>query len=235
MLEEIFRQGSLEMSSSPLQVLAQEPIWADVLVNRIAVTVSVLVFFILLTDYLRLVPSWLACVSRFRANITLEHSVSLARSRNYIAAFSVLPACLTADRYGLFAPSFLGDVAPGWHVPIIMAAVMSCVIVRRLLYLVINPRRLNSEELNSVRHAPYNYMVILVTALVLTLLVAVPAGLSDAAIKTVMMVETVLVSMLSLVRCGQIFAAHCGGLTTFLYLCALEMMPLGILIFINTR
>ena len=232
---DIFREGTLEMSPSPLNPSAQALLWGDCVVNRILVVLSVLAFFILVADYLRLMPSLLDCLSRYRACVTLEHSVSKSRSRNALAAFSAAPFCLVADRYGLMMPSFWADAAPGWRFFLVLSLLAGFFLLRSVLYLVVRPKRLNSEELTAVRRCIFNFFILLTALAVLTVLALHVFHVSDGGMKAVLLVETGLFSAVHIARSGQILSSHSFGLPTFLYLCALELLPFGTIIFICTR
>lgn len=235
MADGIFREGFLEMSTSPLEQVGTAGLWGDCIPNRILAVLSILLFFLIFADYLRMVPTLLDCFGRYRANMTLEHSVSKARSRNFIAAFSILPFGLLIDRAAIFRPSFWRFIPEGWSVFVTLGFVCAYFLLRSILYLLTRPKGFNSEELAAVRHSIYNYFIILVSVLVLAVLVLsvfkVPAETSGTVLLWVMAV----IWAVAFLRIGQFFGAHCNGFSTFLYLCGLEFLPLGILLFISTR
>ena len=55
-MDEIFRSGTLEMSSTPLEAVVEPSLWTDVLTNRILVVVSMLLIMQHLLDLFRLTP-----------------------------------------------------------------------------------------------------------------------------------------------------------------------------------
>jgi hypothetical protein len=54
--------------------------------------------------------------------------------------------------------------------------------------------------------------------------------LQDSTVRTVLLVETGALFLLYLLRRGQILSLSCKPLTTFLYLCALELLPAAMLV-----
>ena len=227
---EVFKSGTLEMSSSPLGTLAGDPAWNAVPTNRILAVVAVVLLVADLLDLFRLFPHLIYCYDRSRGAETLEHSLGMARSRNTATLFCALPFCLIADRYDLVRPRLWDAIPPAWSVPATLGALAAFLLLRRLCYLILRPRRLSSEAFDALRHNPYNYLLLLVPVMLLTVAVAVTGHLDDALTRTVLRVETAAVWAFALVRSGQILASRCSGLSTFLYLCGLELLPVSAMV-----
>jgi hypothetical protein len=68
-------------------------------------------------------------------------------------------------------------------------------------------------------------LVLLVTVGILALI-----GLDYSIVRLVLYGETALVYLLFLSRCAQILSLSCNHLRTFLYLCALEILPAALLV-----
>lgn len=235
MNEGIFKDGLLEMSTSPLQQVAENGLWADCISNRVLAVLSILAFFLLFADILRMIPSLMDCIGRYRANITLEHSVSKARSRNYIAMVVLVPFCLVVDRTGLFRPSFWERIPQFWSIFVTIGFICAYFILRNVLHLVARPKGFNSEELVALRHSFYNYFILASILTTVSVLVMSVFHIGPEAVRNVLLIELLLVYLIAFIRIGQFFGSHCKGFSTFLYLCALEFLPLGILIFVSTR
>ena len=56
------------------------------------------------------------------------------------------------------------------------------------------------------------------------------AGVNDLTVKTVILAETAFIYLVYLIRKSQILSMVCGPLQVFLYLCALEVLPTGLLV-----
>ena len=228
--EDVFRSGTLEMSAGPLEGLAQEPLWADLTVNRILCVAAVVLTVIDLLDYLRLVPHLLYTYDRSRGAETLEHSIGMARSRNVAAHIQALPFCLVLDRYALARPAFWSGIPAAWSAPATLGLAAAFLLVRRLCYAFFRPRRLSGESFDALRHNLYNYLLLLVPLLLLTVAVLTLFHLPDATLKQVLAAEILAVWAFALVRSGQILGAHGSGLSTFLYLCGLELLPAALFV-----
>ena len=65
-MDEIFRSGTLEMSSTPLEAVVEPSLWTDVLTNRILLVLSLVLILHRLLDLFRLTPPLLYSYSRSR-------------------------------------------------------------------------------------------------------------------------------------------------------------------------
>ena len=234
-MPEIFSQSTLEMSTSPLTQAASGLLWSEVLVNRIAVLAAVVLLVLELMDIILLFPHLLRCVPIWKANVELEHSVSLSRTRNTVALVCGILFCVVADRYSLLDPSWRASAAPEYQLAITAALIFGAVLLRRLLYLVSPLRSRTSEFACTVRHALYNYSILFCLLAVVSTVIMEAAGVSAAAGRVVLLVEAALLYLLDIMRTVQIFGSRYGVFPTILYLCALELLPMGILITTCTR
>ena len=233
-MPELFRAGELNMSTEPL-VAAGGPVeWADCAVNHWAVILALFVLALGLADLIRLFPNLLRCLPLWKGNLDLEHSVSMARTRNYIALAAGLAFCIMADRWGLVAPSFKLKLAPEWHLPVTIGLLGGTVVLRRLAYLTSRFRSRTSEYSSTLRHTLYNYLILLTAFMLASVVLMVALRLQDIVVQTVLYVECAVFYLIHLVRTSQIFGSRYGSLATILYLCALEILPVGILIFVCT-
>ena len=228
--EEIFRSGTLHMSGSALDTLAGTPAWSDLAVNRVLVVVSVILLVANLPDLFRLVPQLLFCFNRSRGAEALEHSLGMARMRNTTALFFALPFCLIADRYELLRPALWSVVPRGWSALATVGALGVFLLLRALCYALMRPRRLGGEAFAALRHNLYNYLLLLAPLMLVTVAVVISGRLDDALARTLLLAETGAVWLFSLLRSGQILGAHCSGLSTFLYLCGLELLPVALMV-----
>ena len=228
--EEVFRSGSLEMSATPLDGLATDLPWADVLTNQVLAVVSVALLLLVLPDFFRLLPDLLYSFDRTRGAAALEHSVSVARTRNLTAFCCVLPFCLTVDRHALWRPGFWSAIPAAWSAPALLGAMLLFLLFRRLCFLSMRPRRLGSEESDTLHHAPFNFFILLTILLLATSGIMSLLHCDAALIRTVLLWEAGVVWLFSLLRSGQFLAGHCNVFSTFLYLCGLEILPVALVV-----
>lgn len=229
-MDEIFRSGTLEMSSSPLETLAAPVLWSDVLVNRILILVSIVLILNHLLDLFRLTPPLLYSYSRARGAEALEQSMGATRVRNRIALSLILPFCLVLDRFHVLRPTFVDTIPAGWSVPVTLGLVLSYLILRDLCFLFFRGRHLDKKTAAIARHNLSNYLMLALPILLLQTAGLLLARVPDETICAVMRWTLLAVWAFFLVRSEQILHAHCSGFLTFLYLCALEILPAATLV-----
>lgn len=234
-MPELFSQSTLHMSTSPLEQAASGYLWGGILVNRIAVIVALVLLVVELMDIILLFPHLLRCVPIWKANVELEHSVSLSRTRNTVALVCGVVFCVVADRYSLLDPSWRASAAPEYQLALTAALIFGAVLLRRLLYLMSPLRSRTSEFACTVRHALYNYSILFCVLAVLSTVIMEAARVPAAAGRVVLTVEAAILYLLDIMRTVQILGSRYGVFRTILYLCALELLPLGILIMTCTR
>lgn len=229
-VEELFRQGTLEMSSTPVGNPAAAAAWGDLLANQLLAVLAVVLLVVAMSDFFRLLPDLLYSFDRSRGAAALEHSIGQARTRNLLALFCILPFCLVADRYALWRPDFWQAVPAAWSAPATLGAMAAFLLVREIFYLVARPRRLGNEEADTLHHAPYNFFILLTLLMLVTVGVLTLLRSDDGFIRTLLLWETALVWLFSLIRSGQFLGSFCNVFSTFLYLCALEIIPAALLV-----
>lgn len=234
-MPELFSQSTLHMSTSPLAQAASGYLWSEVLVNRIAVIVALVLLVVELMDIILLFPHLLRCVPIWKANMELEHSVSLSRTRNTVALVCGVLFCVVADRYSLLDPSWRASAAPEYQLALTAALVFGAVLLRRLLYLLSSLRSRTSEFASTVRHALYNYSIIFCVLAVVSTVIMEAARVPAAAGRMVLLIEAAIMYLIDIMRTVQILGSRYGVFRTILYLCALELLPMGILITTCTR
>ncbi|MCR5351032.1 MAG: DUF4271 domain-containing protein [Bacteroidales bacterium] len=232
--EEIFRSGTLEMATQAWDGPVQAVLWTDVTVNRVFCLVSVALMVANLMDYIRLMPHLLFCANRSRGAEVLEHSLGLARTRNLTAFVYLLPLCLMIDRYATTRPSFWSQTPAAWSVPATIATVVAFLLLRQLCFQLFSPRRLSGESLTAIRRNPYNFLLLAAPVFFVTMGVIAIFHLASTTAWHILLTEIGVAWAFALVRSGQILSKRCSGLSTILYLCALELLPAATLVAVVT-
>lgn len=222
------------MPQAPVPQEAASLLWNDCLVNKFAVIVTLILFLIEVSDLIRLFPQLLRCISRWKGNLELEHSVNQARTRNTLAMVMAMVLCIILDRWAVLPPSFKTSLPAEWQLAVSAALIGGYVLLRRILYLFSRFRSRTAEYDQCLQHSVYNYQILLTSLMLPTALLMTAFSPPEATMRVVLLVESAVFSLLHLLRSGQIFASRCSTLATILYLCALEILPLGILIFVCT-
>lgn len=230
-MPELFKEGILNMSTTPLLPSAGAQPWAEYFLNRVFVVLTVTLILLEIADLLRIFPQLWRCVSRWKGNLEVEHSVSVARTRNTVALPAVLIITMLSDRFLLINPGFGTFVSPSWHLMMTFGIVMLALFLRWLFYLCTPLRSKTSEYASTLRHVIFNYLILLSLLMLASALLLMALKVPSAAVRGVLLAESAVVFILHLRRTSQILSSRYGSLATILYLCALEILPVGILIF----
>ncbi|MBQ9659659.1 MAG: hypothetical protein IJV37_00135 [Bacteroidales bacterium] len=229
-MEELFRSGTLEMSSSPLASLAAGPAWSDLLTNRILAVLAIALLVLSLPDIFRLTPYLVYAYGRARGAAELEHSLGIARSRTATTLLLILPFCLIADRYALIRPNFFSGIPALWLSVATVGLFISYLLLRELCYLLLHPRKLNAEQTHVLKRNPYNYFIPMTALMLLSGVFFALTRCPDDTARSILRWEIAAVSVFCLLRSGQFLSGHCSGFATFLYLCGLEIVPASALV-----
>lgn len=230
MLEDIIEKGALEMSSVPVFSTAETARWSGLLSVRITVVVAVLAVLFILSDLIFLTPFILNCLGRSKGNVSLEHSLSTARVRNGVALVMMLPFCIIADRFRLLSPAFLDVVPAEVRIFCVFGLFLAYLLVRLLCFGLLSPAHFSSEESSTLRNSIKNYFIPLTVLMIVTATILAVLRCPDAAVRTVLIWEIGAFYLLYIVRIAQFLGFRCNIFMTFLYLCALEFLPAGLLV-----
>lgn len=222
---ELFRQGRLEMSTAPLPEFQTPAEWNNLLPNKIAIVLSVVLVLVYLKDIIRLIPPLLYALDRKRGGESLEYNVSAARMRNTVALIYTLPFCLIADYCGAYRPGFWSMVPPEWSSAATLGVMLAYFLLRRLCYAAIRPGKMSAESLATLKHSLYNYFIVLVSVAVPTIGILPLFSVREDIISTVFLALTGLAFAFATVRAWQILKSRRSPLSTILYLCGLEILP----------
>lgn len=233
-VEEAFTSGVLVM---PTEVVpgagAALSRWGDIPVNGWLIVISALCVVVDISGLYYIFPDLCKCFTRWRWNLTAESSMQFSRERDIFALVMVLPVTVAATRFGMIAPAFLDRLAPQWRTLAVLGMVAAYLLFRLFNYgsLRLRARRISNYQVahTATRNIFIMYgIVLLFTAGVLWL-----CGAGDAVIRVVCLAETAFCYVVAVLQKFQILGSSCNPLTTFLYLCALEFLPTGLLIAAN--
>ncbi len=222
--------GTLHLSTSPETL--PPAVWADIVVNRILVVAMLAAALLVLRDYLRLWPLLAGCLVRSRGNIEIEHSLGMARSRNRCGLVGMGILTLLADRYGLYPAAFLAELAPGVRTAALLGVLAATLLMRVIMAALFRRGKLDSEARAATSRAIWNYFLAVLPLMLLSVAVFWLFHVVDDTARIVLWAELFVVLAFTLFREGQILRGKYFVLQTFLYLCALELMPLATLIIV---
>ena len=228
MWQDILGSGELLLEKSPSTSTAAVEAGPQLAVE-VLVLVFVVVSIFLLRRFLELVPYLWDSIFRARGSFYLENSVRVSHDRNLIAASFFIPAVLIVHRYCLYNPAFLQQIPSRWHLPVLAGVLAVYLLLRRLMYAWMKPRRKSDFYVLSHK-AGYTYFILLVVLLLVTLGIVVLTPYNKLEARPLIYGEIALVYGFYLVRRSQILSLSCNPFRTFLYLCGLEFLPTAILV-----
>lgn len=226
---EAFRSGTLELSATPDLSFAIGGVQVFPL-NTVLLLVSLTLAILAMPSFFKLAPSLLDGLFRVKPLLNLEHNIHSMISRNRIAFVCFVPFFLIADKTGLYTPGFL-DFIPD-RLSVLGVAGMTCVFLlfRRLVFKLFEPRKLNSKLRQCVHLCPYDFFILTVIFLGITWMILFIAGCSTTAIRNVFYVEIAVMYLISCSRVTQFLMMKYSFFASILYFCALELIPVGILV-----
>lgn len=228
MLDEPFQSGQLLLPDTPPEAVETVAEGIPYLAT-IGIVVSVLLFLLVLRSFLNVLPYLSDSILRARGSAALENSVRVSRDRNLVALVFVIPAILLIFRYRLYDPAFLQGFSPDIRLLVIAGVFVGYLLLRYLLFLWMRPRRRYDDYVMAHR-VGYTFFILLMLLALVTVGILYLLQVPDLIVKTFLLAEAGVVYLLYLFRRGQILSLSCNSLTTFLYLCGLELLPTAALV-----
>ena len=196
---------------------------------QIAVVVFVVLAIVVMKRFLQVLPFLLDSMFRARGSSALEGSVRVSHDRNLIALVLLIPAVVAAYRFRLWDPSFLERFSPDARFGLVAAAIVAFLLLRYLLHLWLKPRR-HADSWWLGYRTGHTWFILLMLLMLPTVGILDLVNVNDFTVKWFIIIELGLVYALFLFRKAQILALSCNPLLTFLYLCALEILPASMLV-----
>ena len=192
--------------------------------------ISLLFIIIIMRRIADFLPTVIKCMLWWKENVNIDVSLKTRRDRNLVAGSLVLPFCLLATRFRLFSPEFTNNMQESAVVGITIGILICYFLLKEGIAAGLRPRRISSSIWHAAITSEYTFFI------PLTLILLVVGGLmtlthaSLESIQVAMFCISGAIYLVFLVRKFQIFSANCNLFSAFLYLCALEILPTGVLI-----
>lgn len=226
-----FLSGKLEMQQTvSAGVALPAESWIDSPVNIISVIVLILASLLLLNSYLQMLPLLSDCLSRWKACIRIDSSIRLKNDRNMLAVVSLLATIIIADRFSFFSVGILDSLPDRWSMTGTAAVILAWLLLRSVFYLACSRRAPHPDKFRTAHTAPADFLVLGATLMVFTAGIIFAAGIPDDAGRSILLYESALLYLIAIIRERQILGSICNHFMSFLYLCALELLPTGALI-----
>ena len=192
--------------------------------------ISILFILLLLKRIASILPSVTACLFRRKENINIDTSLRLRTERDLTSAAMLLPFCLLATRFRLYCPGFISGMSENAVLGITLAVFIGYLLARMALIAAVRPKRMASGIYHAATSTEHTYFIILTLILLIVSGAMSLAGASPHGIRVAMFWLSGAIYTLLLIRKFAIFSSYCNFFVSFLYLCALEILPTGVLI-----
>ena len=191
--------------------------------------ISIIIVIMLLKRLVNIFPSLMACMIRWKESLNLEASVKHSLDRNMLAAAMVIPFCLTVERFRLYDPSVMAGLNENLHLLLTAGIFLLYFMIRTFMSKIMQPRKMNPKIYKAAGSASFTFFIILTLILIGVGAVMSFMNLEPGITKNAMLWISGAIYMLFLLRKFQIFLSGSSFFAAFLYLCALEFFPTGIL------
>lgn len=222
-----FKAGKLLLGTEPSGAAA--PVVATPVLEPALVILSILLGLVFLNNFLNILPYLLDNFTRARGSAALEGSVRVSRDRNIVALVLILPFILLVNRYRIYDPDFLSGMGGDMRLLIVLGIFLCYLLLRYVLWRVLEPRRY-SENYPMARKMAYTFFILAGLLVLPTVGILSIFGSNDLTIRMVILGEMAFLYLVYFLRKGQILSLICNPLQVFLYLCALELLPTGLLV-----
>lgn len=202
----------------------------ETIFGQVLICFFIILAIISLRKVVRVAPSVVSSLLRWKEIINLEDSVKLSIDRNAAAVLFSVPFCMAAARYRLYSPAFTEGLAPVPYFLTVLGVFLLYNGLRALMHIAFRPKKMNVKLYKTSFKSSYTFFIMAAFVFLSTAGICAFADVPDAVIKTAGLYETGAVYLLYLFRKGQIFMKSCSFLMTILYLCTLEILPTCILV-----
>ena len=183
--------------------------------------ISLLLVLAKLRTFVNLTPSLVACVMRWKESVNME----LARERDSIYFILILPDVLIASRYNIFGLDFLDSLSPELSLAITAGIFLLIALIRFAIQLPMGRGRCGERLYKAYLHSFRNFAIVASVLIMAVAGICSTIGVEDGTIAGTARITIAVCYLIYLIRKAQIFASANGAFSSFLYLCALELLP----------
>jgi hypothetical protein len=142
----------------------------------------------------------------------------------------ILPFCLTATRFRLYNPRFLQGLDGAAYLGATIGIFAAYVLLRIFLDALVLPSRKRKKGYGIAIRCSYSFLIILTLLLLGAGGILTFVNVPEDAVRCTMLWLSGMTYALFIIRKTQIFAQSGSFFAGFLYLCALEFLPTGLLV-----
>lgn len=226
-----FISGTLEMPEEAARGFTDTALsWSDSPVNAIFIVIFTTLALLTLRDLLDLIPLLLKSMFRWKESVNIDASIQKKSARDGLAWIYTIPIAMVIDRYDLLKIEALEFIPDTFHSLAVLGFLGAWMLFRWICFSAWSTKTKRPETFRTAHSSFLNFWIIAGFFLVFTVTVVSLTNAGNNAGRTVLIYELVVLYALAIMRKWQILASYCNPFVTFLYLCALELIPTGVLV-----
>ena len=191
---------------------------------------SLLLVISLLKRLVNMFPSLLACMVRWKENINIQSSIRTSTDRDILAISMIIPFCLTAFRFRMYCPAWLDGMGQGGRLGATIGIFLTYIAMRAACRYFFRFHSTPSSVYKAATDSVRTYFILFVLLLMAVGSIMTVAGAPLTTVRGAMFWISGAMYLVFIVRKTQIFLSSCSFFVSFLYLCALEILPTGVLL-----
>ena len=214
----MFEEGSygiLRMASEPFNAAARDVTWVSTPVVSALILISIIILALSIRDFRSILPQALESVFYWKQGIKIQENMHASQARNMTAVSLILPFCLISAYY---SPDFMSIFA----LPVYAVAYM---LLKEIIGRSYTPSGASGKMCKATRYTSITLFIPLTLLMLATVVVGAIPGITDRAVSIALGVELALCFFIQIAREWEILRSVSGPFPTFLYLCALEILP----------
>lgn len=226
-IDSVLRSGRLLLPKEPSE--AVRVVETAPFLESVMVVVSVLLGLLFIRNFLNIIPYLFDNFTRARGSVALESSVRVSRDRNIVALVLIIPCIMVINKYGLYEPDLIKGADEDVHLLVVAVVFFLYLLLRFILSVALRPKR-GGDNYVMARRSAYTFFILIGLLVLPTVGILSLFHVNPLTVRTVLLVEISVIYLVYFVRKAQILSLSCSSLTVFLYLCALEILPTGLLV-----
>lgn len=191
--------------------------------------ISVIIVIIMLRRIVGILPAVFACTLRWKECVKLDSFLKTSRDRDLTALALILPVMLTIQRYTLLPYRFLDSMVPEAALGVITGIFVCYIGFRMFSALLFLPRKSHKKSRNPDYSERTFFIIIAVSILSVSWIMSLFHIYPTITRHTIIWLSAAIYT-LYLIRKFEFFQSSHSLFASFLYLCALEIVPTGILV-----
>ena len=192
--------------------------------------ISLLIAITLLKRLVDVFPSLMACMIRLKENFNIQLSLKMRTDRDLVSAAMYIPFCLIVYRFRLYSPSFLDGFTDNGRLGLTIGIISAYMLLRVACRYIFRLHSTSETTYKTASDSARTFFAVLTLLLLIVGSIFNFAEVPANTIKTAMIWISGGIYTLFIIRNTQIFHSSCSFFASFLYLCALEILPTGALI-----